>query len=133
MPSRSAGLRPPFIRQHEHLGIVGKCQIFFGLRAPGGRLFGVAGFGYNPQGAGGDAVLERGACLPGAPRNAESFLIGRALCLGRRLSTGAPSKAYSDERFGQKAWSTAPRASAAARRRGMASGSASVCSWPVVS
>jgi hypothetical protein len=101
VPSRSAGLRPPFIRQHEHLGIVGKCQIFFGLRAPGGRLFGVAGFGYNPQGAGGDAVLERGACLPGAPRNAESFLIGRALCLGRRLSTGAPSKAYSDERFGQ--------------------------------
>ncbi len=94
----------PFIKAHEHLGTVGGCRWYFGLRCPGGRLLGVVGFGRGAHagGRGADAVLERGACLPGAPRNAASFLIGRALRYGRRVLGWATIRAYSDPRFGEE-------------------------------
>jgi hypothetical protein len=94
----------PFIRQHEHLGTVRHARIFFGLRAPGGRLLGVVGFGHGAHaaGRGADAVLERGACVPGAPRNAASFLIGRALRYCRRVLGWSNVRAYSDPRFGEE-------------------------------
>jgi hypothetical protein len=93
----------PFIKRYEHLGTVGMARIFFGLRAPGGRLLGVCGFGHGAHAAGrnADAVLERGACLPGTPRNAASYLIGRALRYCRRVLGWSTVKAYSDERFGE--------------------------------
>jgi hypothetical protein len=95
---REAG---PFIKAHEHLGTLGNASVFFGLRCPVGRLIGALGFGHGPHASGGDVVLERGACLPGAPRNAASFLIGRSIRLGRKLFGWASIKAYSDPRFGE--------------------------------
>jgi hypothetical protein len=94
----------PFIRRYEHLGTLGLARIFFGLRAPGGRLLGVVGFGHGPHSAGrcADAVLERGACLPGTPRNAASHLIGRALRYCRRVLGWSHVRAYSDPRFGEE-------------------------------
>lgn len=94
----------PFIRAHEHLGTVGNARWYFGLRCPAGRLLGVVGFGHGAHAAGrvADAVLERGACLPGAPRNAASFLIGRALRYGRRVLGWATIRAYSDPRFNEE-------------------------------
>jgi hypothetical protein len=94
----------PFIRRHEHLGTVGNAAIWFGLRCPAGRLLGVVGFGHGAHAAGrsADAVLERGACIAGAPRNAASFMIGRALRYGRRVLGWARIKAYSDPRFGEE-------------------------------
>ena len=94
----------PFIKAHEHLGTVGNARIFFGLRCPAGRLLGVVGFGHGAHAAhrGADVVLERGACLPGAPRNAASYLIGRALRHGRRVLDWGRVLAYSDPRFGEE-------------------------------
>jgi hypothetical protein len=94
----------PFIRRYEHLGTVGHARIFFGLRAPDDRLLGVIGFGHGAHAAGrdADAVLERGACVPGAPRNAASFLIGRALRYCRRVLGWSNVRAYSDPRFGEE-------------------------------
>jgi hypothetical protein len=94
----------PFIRRYEHLGTVGHARIFFGLRSPIGRLLGVVGFGHGAHAAGraADAVLERGACVPGAPRNAASFLIGRALRYCRRVLGWSNVRAYSDPRFGEE-------------------------------
>jgi hypothetical protein len=93
----------PFIKRREHLGTTGPAGVWFGLRCPVGRLLGVVGFdrGAHAAGRGADAVLERGACLPGAPRNAASFLIGRALRYGRRMLGWGTVKAYSDERFNE--------------------------------
>jgi hypothetical protein len=91
----------PFIKAHEHLGTLGNAALFFGLRHPGGRLIGALGFGHGPHAAGADVVLERGACVPGAPRNAASFLIGRSIRLGRRLFGWSSIKAYADPRFGE--------------------------------
>jgi hypothetical protein len=90
----------PFIRKHEHLGTSGNASRWFGLRDPLGRLLGVVGFGHGPHAAGA-IVLERGACLPWAPRNAASHLIGRALRHGRRFLGWGTVKAYSDPRFGE--------------------------------
>jgi hypothetical protein len=90
------------ILKREPLGTLGNARIFFGLRTPAGRLIGAVGFGHGPHSAGADAVLERGCCLPGAPRNAASFLIGRALRYGRRVLGWGTIKAYSDPRFGEQ-------------------------------
>jgi hypothetical protein len=91
----------PFIKRYEHLGTTGNARIFFGLRCPAGRLIGALGFGHGAHASGG-VVLERGACLPGTPRNAASFLIGRALRYGRRALGWSSVKAYSDPHFGEE-------------------------------
>ena len=73
------------ILPREHLKTLGNAQIFYGLRTPDGRLLGAVGFGRGAHASGGDIVLERGACLPGAPRNSASYLIGRAIRHGRQV------------------------------------------------
>ena len=87
------------ILPREHLGTLGSARIFYGLRIPDGRLIGALGFGHGANASGGDIVLERGCCLPGAPRNSASFMIGRAIRHGRRLHGWRTIKAYSDPRF----------------------------------
>ena len=57
------------ILPREPLGTLGRARIFYGLRIPDGRLIGAVGFGPGSHASGGDVVIERGACLPGAPRN----------------------------------------------------------------
>ena len=89
------------ILPREPLGTLGNCEVFFGLRTPAGRLIGALGLGRGPHGCGADIVLERGACLPGAPRNAASFLIGRAIRLGPKVHGWTSVRAYSDPRFGE--------------------------------
>jgi hypothetical protein len=76
-----------FILKYELLGSTSKCAQYFGLRDPLGRLLSVVGFGAGPyHAAQPDAVvLERGATMPRAPNNAASYLISRALRIGRRV------------------------------------------------
>ena len=90
------------ILPREHLGTLGRARVFYGLRIPDGRLIGAVGFGPGAHASGGDVVLERGTCLPGAPRNAGSFLIGRAIRHGSRAHGWGHVRAYSDERFGEE-------------------------------
>jgi hypothetical protein len=106
VPLRSCRVEPisrreavGLIMKHERLGSMGNARLFFGLRAPCGRLLGVAGFGPGPHAAGGDIVLERGCCAPEAPRNAASFLIARSLRYGRRHLGWRVVRAYSDPSF----------------------------------
>jgi hypothetical protein len=75
------------IRQHEWLGTTGGARIFFGLRSAIGELLAVVGFGHGPHAASqkGELVLVRGCTMPWAPRNAATFLIGRALRALRKL------------------------------------------------
>ena len=91
----------PLILRHEHLGTLGQCRLFYGLRAPGGRLIGAVGFGRGAHNAGADVTLERGCCVPGAPPNAASYLIARALRQGCRDLGWRAVKAFSDPRFGE--------------------------------
>jgi hypothetical protein len=77
-------------------------HLWFGLRAPDGRLLSLVGFGHGPHAAGGDMVLERGVTRRRAPHNAASFLIARALRFGRRQLGWRTVKAYSDPRFGER-------------------------------
>ena len=60
------------ILPREHLGTLGSARIFYGLRIPDGRLIGALGFGHGANASGGDVVLERGCCLPGAPVTARA-------------------------------------------------------------
>jgi hypothetical protein len=91
-----------FILRFELLGSTGNASTYFGLRDPAGQLLGAVGFGHGPHAAGGDAVLERGATRRRAPRNAASYLIGRALRYGRRVLGWTTVKAFSDPRFGEE-------------------------------
>ena len=90
------------ILKYEHLGTLGRSILFYGLRTPAGHLIGAIGFGRGPHACGGDIVLERGVCVPGAPCNAGSLLIGRALRHGARVHGWRNVRAYSDERFGEQ-------------------------------
>jgi hypothetical protein len=94
------------IMRFEPLRSMGRCSVFFGLRAPDGRLLGAVGF--SNQGphaatrADGTVNLGRGFCLPEAGANAGSFLIGRAIRWGRRWLGWRRVIAFSDPRFGER-------------------------------
>jgi hypothetical protein len=86
-----------FLLRYELLGTSGNCRLYFGLRDPAGHLLSLVGFGHGPHAAGGCIVLERGYTRRRAPHNAASYLIARALKMGRWRTV----KAYSDPRFGE--------------------------------
>jgi hypothetical protein len=88
------------ILRHELLGTC--ARLFFGLRDPAGTLLSIVGFGTGAHAAGGDAVLERGYTRRSAPRNSASYLISRALRMGRRFLGWRTVKAYSDPAFGEQ-------------------------------
>ena len=90
------------ITVHEWLGTIGNARIFFSLRAPGGDLLAVVGFGHGPHagGQGGALVLERGLTLLHAPANAATHLIGRALRLLRKMGWRA-FRPYTDPAAGE--------------------------------
>jgi hypothetical protein len=95
----------------EYLGTMNKALACYGLRAPDGELLGAVSFG---RGAGTSArdicgrehrertiVLERGACVPWAPRNAASYLIRRAVTLAHQEHGWAVFVAYGDPDAGE--------------------------------
>ena len=86
-----------FILKYELLGTCGNTRLWFGLRSPAGKLLSVVGFGHGPHAAGSCAVLERGYTRRRAPHNAASYLISRALKMGRWRTV----KAFSDFRCGE--------------------------------
>lgn len=98
----------PLIVKYEWLGNVGRAAHFVGLYSPDRELIGVSCFGYGPAGKGmrkllgGDAwCLERGACVPHAPKNAASFLIRHACHLIYRITGISRFFAYGDPYAGE--------------------------------
>jgi hypothetical protein len=96
------------ILKYEWLRNIGRSTHFIGLYAPDRELVGAACFGYGPAGEGmrklldGDALcLERGACVPHAPKNAASFLIQRACHLVYRKTGISRFFAYGDPNAGE--------------------------------
>jgi hypothetical protein len=120
------GEAAPFIRRFEHLGSTGQATLWFGLRAPDGRLLGVVGFGHGPHaaGRGADAVLERGACAPGAPRNAASFRSAARFATAAGRSAGRMCAPTLTRGSAKPVLSIAPSASSNARHPGTAMRSA---------
>jgi hypothetical protein len=90
------------IQLYEWLGTSGRARYFFGLEGPSGELLGAVGFGHGAHDASkcGALILERGCCVPHAPPNAASFLIGRALRALRKLGYQR-FKAYADPAAGE--------------------------------
>jgi hypothetical protein len=75
----------PIILKYEWLANIGRADHFVGLFSPERVLIGVACFGYGPADKsirelleGPAWCLERGTCVPHAPKNAASFLITHA-------------------------------------------------------
>lgn len=98
----------PLILRYEWLGDVGRAEFFVGLYAPERELMGAACFGYGPAPAvmrdllSGEALcLERGACVPHAPKNAASFLIRHACHLVYRETGISRFFAYGDPMAGE--------------------------------
>jgi hypothetical protein len=90
------------ILRYEWLGTMGRARVWYGLRAPHGELLGVVGFGGTaPQDLREAVVLERGACVHFAPRNAGSFLIRRAVRLAHREHGWSTFVAYADPDAGE--------------------------------
>jgi hypothetical protein len=92
----------PIILRYEWLGTMGRAKVWYGLRAPDGELLGVVGFGGTaPRDLRGAVVLERGACVHWAPRNAASFLIRRAVRLAHAEHGWSTFVAYADPDAGE--------------------------------
>jgi hypothetical protein len=96
------------ILKYEYLGNIGKANYFIGLFSPDRELVGVACFGYGPSTPamrtllGGEAwCLERGACVPWAPKNAASFLIQSACRLMCKITGISRFFAYGDPMAGE--------------------------------
>jgi hypothetical protein len=96
------------ILTYEWLGNMGRANFFVGLYSPQRELIGVACFGYGPASATmrkllmGEALcLERGACVPHAPKNAASFLISHACHLVYRTTEISRFFAYGDPMAGE--------------------------------
>jgi len=90
------------ILRYEWLGTMGRAKIWYGLRAPDGELLGVVGFGgTSPSDLPGSVILERGACVHFAPKNAGSFLIRRAVRLAHREHGWRTFVAYADPDAGE--------------------------------
>ncbi len=92
----------PIIVQYEWLGTMGRVKVWYGLHAPDGALLGAVGFGGTaPRDLRGAIVLERGACVHWAPKNAASYLIRRAVRLAFREYGWTTFVAYADPDAGE--------------------------------
>lgn len=92
----------PIILRYEWLGTMGRARVWYGLRAPSGELLGVVGLGGTaPRDLPGAVVLERGACVHWAPRNAASFLIRRAIRAAHHEQGWTTFVAYADPDAGE--------------------------------
>jgi len=92
----------PIILRYEWLGTLGRAKVWYGLHAPDGELLGVVGFGGTaPRDLPGSIILERGACVHWAPKNAASFLIRRAVRLAHREHGWTTFVAYADPDAGE--------------------------------
>jgi hypothetical protein len=97
----------PLIERYEWLGNIGRARIFVGLFSPSRELHGVVCFGPGPAGTIRDRIgdpalcLERGACVPGSPANAASFLISRAVKLVSQITGVDRFFAYADPEAGE--------------------------------
>jgi hypothetical protein len=78
------------ILKFEPLGHMGQARLFFGLRAPDDRLLGACGFGRGINRFGACAVLERGFCVPNAPRTCSTCAVRMAAksCPTRQIVLG---------------------------------------------
>ena len=110
----------PIILRYEWLGTLGRAKVWYGLHAPDGELLGVVGFGGTaPRDLPGSIILERGACVHWAPKNAASFLIRRAVRLAHREHGWTTFVAYADPDAARSAPSIRRAAGAtSARARG---------------
>jgi hypothetical protein len=98
------------ILRFEYLGTMNRRPTAcYGLRGPDGELLGAVSFGLgvNPRTRdlcgtpAATIVLERGACVPWAPRNAASYLIRRACRLAYKEHGWAVFIAYGDPDAGE--------------------------------
>lgn len=91
------------IEAFEYLGTMNnRPRAVYGLRSPTGELLGVASFG-SPMGnlGVGAIALERGACVPWAPKDAASYLISRAVKLAHAEHAWHTFAAYADPEAGE--------------------------------
>ena len=92
----------PIILRYEWLGTMGRARVWYGLHAPDGEILGVVGFvGTAPRDLPGSVVLERGATVHFAPRNAGSYLIRRAVRLAQAEHDWTTFVAYADSDAGE--------------------------------
>jgi hypothetical protein len=106
----SYGEARALITEYEYLGTMNHVPAaLYGLRAPSGELLGVSCFG-RPGGTNALNVcgepertiaLERGACVPWAPKDAASYLISRAVKLAHREHGWSAIVAYADPKAGE--------------------------------
>ena len=99
------------IVRYEWMGTIGRANAAYALFAPDGEILGAELFGLTagtraglmcgPENAHLAICLERGACVPWAPRNAPSFLIRRAVKLAAQEHGWRIFYAYADPSAGE--------------------------------